>query len=385
MRTATRLASVALMMALAGCSTLADLNPFSRSEKRNPPAALVDFKPTLNARTLWTTSVGRAGNFVFTPALSGGYVYAAGSDGTIVRVDAVTGRQRWSISAGMPLTAGVGTDGNTVAVAGEKGVVLAYDAEGKLRWKAQASSEVLSAPAVGQGLVVVRSVDNRVTAYDADTGARRWFLQRTTPPLTLRSAPGIQIIGPTAFVALPGGRLLALGTANGAPRWEVAVGDPRGATELERISDVAGMPLVIGREVCATSYQGKVACFDAVTGAPRWAKAFSSDVGLAGDERFVYAADEKGAVSALSRETGAGAWKNDKLAYRRLSAPAAVGNAVAVGDYQGYIHFLSRDDGAFVARVSTDGSSLTGATPLNDGKTAIFQTQAGTLVAVAAE
>lgn len=385
MRIAAKLASIGIITALAGCSTLADLNPFSKPDKRNPPAALVDFKPTMTARTLWTASVGKAGNFLFTPALSNGNLFAAGADGSLSRIDAATGRQLWHVSTGVPLTAGVGTDGNTIAVAGEKGVLLAYDLEGKLRWKAQASSEILSAPAVGQGVVVVRSVDNRIAAYDADSGSRRWFLQRTTPALTLRTAPGIQVVGPTAFVALPGGRLLALAAATGAPRWEVAVGDPRGATELERIADVAGMPLLIGRDVCAVSYQGRAACFDVITGAPRWAKDFSSDVGLAADERFVYAASDRGAVSALSRDTGAGAWKNDKLANRRLSAPAAIGNAVAVGDYQGYVHFLSREDGAFVARMATDGSSLTGATPLADGKTAFFQTQAGTLVALTAE
>jgi outer membrane protein assembly factor BamB len=385
MRIAAKLGTIAIITALGGCSTLADLNPFGTSEKRNPPAPLVDFKQSMTARTLWTASVGRAGNFVFSPALSNGSLYAASGDGLVSRVDALTGRQIWQVSTGMPLTAGVGTDGSTVAVAGEKGVILAYDTEGKLRWKAQASSEILSAPAVGQGVVVVRSVDNRIAAYDADSGVRRWFLQRTTPVLTLRTAPGIQIIGPTAFVALPGGRLLALAAETGAPRWEAAVGDPRGATELERVADVAGMPLVLGRDVCAVSYQGRVACFDAITGASRWAKNFSSDVGLAADERFIYAVDEKGAVVALSRESGAGAWKSEKLANRRLSAPAATGNAVAVGDYEGYVHFLSREDGAFVARIATDGSSLTGAAPLTDGKTAFFQTQAGNLVALTAE
>jgi outer membrane protein assembly factor BamB len=371
------------MAVLAGCSSL---NPFAtKAEPRNPPAALVDFKPTMPVRTAWTASVGAAGAFAFTPALANDSLYVAAANGSISRINAISGRQVWRIEAGMALTAGVGSDGATVAVAGEKGMLLAFDADGKLRWKAQASSEILSAPAVGQGLVVVRSVDNRVAAYDADSGARRWVVQRSVPPLTLRSAPGIVISGPSAYVGLPGGRLLALALGNGGARWEVAVGDPRGTTELERIADISGAPVVAGRDVCAVAYQGRVACFDAATGAPHWAKELSSDVGLGVDERFIFAADERGAVSAFARESGTGVWRNTKLANRRLSTPVSFGRAVAVGDGQGYIHFLSREDGALLARVATDGSPVLTGSPIVTGSHAVFQTQAGTLVAIASE
>jgi outer membrane protein assembly factor BamB len=371
---------------LAGCSTLSSLNPFGKkSEPRNPPAALVDFTPGLTIRTAWSTPVGSAGAFTFSPVLAGDSLFAAAADGSVMRVDPASGRPLWRINAGMPLTAGVGSDGATVAVAAEKGMLLAYDADGKLRWKAQTSSEILSAPAVGQGLVVVRSVDNRIAAFDTESGARRWVVQRTVPPLTLRTAPGILIAGPTAFVALPGGRLLALALTNGGPRWEVAVGDPRGTTELERIADISGAPVMAGRDVCAVAYQGRIACFDAATGASRWAKELSSDVGLGVDERFVFAADERGAVTAFTRDSGAGVWRNNKLANRRLSTPVSFGRAVAVGDGQGYVHFLSREDGAFLARVATDGSPIIAASPVVAGANAIFQTQAGTLVALASQ
>jgi outer membrane protein assembly factor BamB len=383
MHTAVKLTCVGLMAVLAGCSSL---NPFAKkAEPRNPPAALVDFKPTMPVRTAWTASVGAAGAFAFTPALANDSLYVAAANGSISRINAISGRQVWRIEAGMALTAGVGSDGATVAVAGEKGMLLAFDADGKLRWKAQASSEILSAPAVGQGLVVVRSVDNRVAAYDADSGARRWVVQRSVPPLTLRSAPGIVISGPSAYVGLPGGRLLALALGNGGARWEVAVGDPRGTTELERIADISGAPVVAGRDVCAVAYQGRVACFDAATGAPHWAKELSSDVGLGVDERFIFAADERGAVSAFARESGTGVWRNTKLANRRLSTPVSFGRAVAVGDGQGYIHFLSREDGALLARVATDGSPVLTGSPIVTGSHAVFQTQAGTLVAIASE
>ena len=382
MRIAVKLTCVGLAALVAGCSSL---NPFaSKAAPRNPPAALEDFKQTLAVRTAWTATVGDAGTFVFSPAVAGNSVFAAAADGTLTHIDARTGRPAWRINAGAPLTAGVGSDGSTVAVATEKGVLLAFDGDGKLRWKAQASSEILSAPAVGQGVVVVRSVDNRIAAYDAETGTRRWTVQRSSPPLTLRSAPGIAIGGTSAYVALPGGRLLALALSNGGPRWEVAVGDPRGTTELERIADLSGTPFIAGRDVCAVAYQGRIACFDATSGAARWGKDLSSEVGVSADERNVYAADERGAVTAFARDTGSGVWRNNKLANRRLSSPVVLNRALAVGDGQGYIHFLSREDGAFLARVPSDGSRVIAAVPLADNS-AVFQTQAGAVVAFATE
>jgi outer membrane protein assembly factor BamB len=382
-RTVATFAIAGALIALGGCSSLSSINPFA-SKAKNPPAPLVDFKQTLNVRTAWTVSVGNSGEFVFSPALAGDSLYAAGADGTIVRLNPANGQQVWRINADMHLTAGVGSDGNTVAVAGEKGVVLAFDANGKLRWKTQAPTEVLSAPAVGQGLVLVRTIDNRITAYDADSGNRRWFVQRTAPPLTLRNAPGIAIAGPVAYAAMPGGKLMTIVLSNGSVAWEAAVSDPRGATELERVADTSGVPAIIGRDVCAASYQGKVACFDAVNGAPRWAKELSSDVGVSVDERFVFAADEHGVVAAFTRDSGASVWRNKQLANRRLSAPVSFGRAVAVGDGQGYIHFLSREDGAMLARVSTDGSAIVAA-PIVTGSNVVFQTKSGQVVALATE
>jgi outer membrane protein assembly factor BamB len=386
MRTAVKFTCVGIVALLAGCSTLSSLNPFSKkAEPRNPPAALTDFKPGMTVRTAWTTTVGKAGDYSFAPALSGDSLFAAAADGTLMRIEASSGRPVWKINAGVPLTAGVGSDGNTVVVAGEKGVLLAFDANGKQRWKVQASSEVLSAPAIGQGVVIVRSMDNRIAAYDADSGTRRWVAQRSVPALTLRSAPGI-LIGPgTAFVGLPGGRLAALALSNGGPRWEVAVGDPRGTTELERIVDISGAPVIAGRDVCTVAYRGRIACFDAASGSAHWAKELSSDVGLGVDERFIFASDENGAVTAFARESGSGVWRNSKLSNRGLTTPLSFGRAVAVGDYQGYIHFLSREDGAFLARAATDGSAVIAASPVVAGAHAIFQTKAGTVVALATE
>ncbi|MFM9433389.1 outer membrane protein assembly factor BamB [Janthinobacterium sp. CG_23.3] len=381
MRITEKLVGLGLLVLVAGCSSL---NPFASKQTKNLPAKLVELKSSIAVRNVWKQSIGKAGAYSFTPALAGGSLYVAAKDGAVARLDAASGREVWRIKAGGELTAGVGSDGAVVVVGGAKGVVLAFDADGKPLWKQQASSEILSAPVVGQDVVVVRSVDNRIVAFDAKTGAKKWTVQRTTPSLTLRNAPGMVIGGDNVYVAQPGGKLLALTLAAGVPRWEAVVGEPRGATELERVTDIAGTPVLFDKDVCAVSYQGRVACFDAATGVPRWTKELSSDVGVAVDQRFVFTADEKGALAAFSREGGQSAWKNDALAYRRLSTPLSYGRAVAVGDFEGYIHFLSREDGAVIGRVSTDGSPVI-SVPVVAGTNLIFQTQSGTVTALAVE
>lgn len=378
MRLAVKFACAGAILMLAGCSI------FGGNKPHNPPAALVDFKTTLNVHTAWTASIGSADEFNFSPAVSGDSVFVAGADGAIMRLDAASGHQQWRIKAETSLTAGVGSDGDTVVVAGEKGVVFAYDSDGKLRWKAQATSEVLTIPAVGNGVVIVRSVDNRIVAFDETTGEKRWNVVRTVPTLTLRSAPGITIDAGTAYVALPGGHLLALLAKNGAARWEIAVGEPRGATDLERVADISGVPVVVGADVCAVTFQGRIGCFDTVNGNPRWTKNMSSTAGVAVDERFVFASDEHAVLSAFARDSGSSAWTNKTLENRGLSAPVSFGRAVVVGDAQGYIHFLSREDGSMLARVATDGSAVL-AIPVVAGANVIFQTHSGEVAAYSAE
>ncbi|MFZ6767038.1 outer membrane protein assembly factor BamB [Undibacterium sp. Di26W] len=378
------LVTASALFALSGCSTLSSLNPFSSKSEKNTPAVLTEIKTTMSIKASWTVPVGAAGNYLFTPASVAQNVYAAAADGTLVRLEVASGRIVWKINAGMHLTAGVGADANTIAVVGEKGQVLAFDQDGKLRWKAPGTNEILSAPAVGQGLVVVRSIDNKISAYDVNTGERKWSVERPLPPLTLRLAPGIVITEQQVLVALPGGRMSSLALNNGGLRWEAVVGEPKGATELERVADVSGIPVIMGRDVCASSFQGRVACFDVSTGALRWNKNLSSEVGVSVDERFVFAADVNGAVNAYARTGGTSAWRNDKLSNRRLSAPISYDRAVAVGDMAGYVHFLSREDGSFIGRVTTDGSQILAAPLVVDAKL-IVQTKSGSVVALAPE
>ena len=384
MRISSKLVGVGVLALMTGCSTLNSLNPFASDKKGDQPAKLVELKGSMAVRTAWKLDIGKARGYQFSPALTGDTLVVAAADGAIARVDAATGKQLWRVKADSDLSAGVGTDGNLIVVGGEKGILMGYNMDGKLLWKTQLSSEILSAPVVSQGIVVARSIDNRIVGVDATDGSKKWTVQKVAPPLTLRNAPGMIVAGTDVIVAQPGGKLSALIIATGAPRWDVEVGISRGATELERVTDIGGAPVLFENEVCAASYQGRVGCFDLVTGSARWTRDLSSSVGVAVDQLFVFAPDDKGALNAFTRDTGASSWKNDKLSFRRLSTPLSYGRAVAVGDYEGYVHFLSREDGSFLARAATDGSPIVG-TPLVAGANLIFQTQNGTVTAIAVE
>ena len=376
-----------MALAVAGCSTISNtvdaLNPFSKSAPKIKPAELPTFKPGAELARAWQASIGNAGEYVFTPAVVGGSVYVAARDGALARLDG--GRQVWRISAGHVLSGGVGADESLVVVGTPKGDVLAFHAaDGRQAWQVKVSSEVLAAPAVQGDLVAVRSGDARIFGFEAADGKRRWVYQRTTPALALRSNVGVALTDKAIYAGFPGGKLVALARNNGAALWESAVALPRGTTELERIADVASDPVAEGTAVCAVAYQGRAACFDIDNGRQLWVRDVSSVAGLDIGNRALYVTDDKGAVHAFDRNSGATLWKQDKLALRGVTRPLATGSRIVVGDFQGYVHLLAEDDGAFVARIATDGSAVAAAPQRRKGADDSFvvQTKNGTVQAL---
>jgi outer membrane protein assembly factor BamB len=230
---------------------------------------------------------------------------------------------------------------------------------------------------------VVRTGDYRITAFDAASGERRWSIQRPGPALALRAHAELLISDGLVYAGLPGGRLLAIQASTGVVRYESVVATPRGANELERIADVVGAPKRDGREVCAVAHQGRLACFDAASGSPTWARDFSSSAGMALDPRFAFASSDIGVVHGFSRAGGVEVWRQDGLRYRSLSAPVSTGRAVAVGDFEGVVHFLDRDTGQLISRQATDGSAVL-ARPVATSAGVLLQTRQSTLWHIAA-
>ncbi len=374
------LTACVLFAALAGCQTVGNLwdDLFSSGGKKNVPAPLQQFNPTLNVKIRATANIGSAADSIFTPVLTPEGLFAAGQDGKLARFEADTLKEKWRIATAKKITGGVGAADNLVVVATGKGEVLAYDFNGQALWQARVSSEVLSAPQITGGLVLVRAGEGRIFALSATDGKRKWLYQRATPALTVRSFGGVLADKNAVFAGFGGGKLVALELQTGALGWEASVALPRGVSELERIADVTSNPVTDGRVVCAVAFQGRVACFEPQSGNLIWARDISSIAGMAIDGRNVYVSDVNGTLHALDKTTGAYIWKQEKLANRELSAPLLYRGYVVVADLQGYVHFLSREDGAFAARVATDGSPIrVQPLPLTDG--VLVQTKKGGL------
>jgi outer membrane protein assembly factor BamB len=382
----TWLLALATIFQLAGCSGMGEkvstgFGLWGGKDTGEKPAALVEFKPAAELKSSWQERVGGAGDTVLFPAVVSDRIYAVGLDGKIAHISAETGKQQWSIDSGRKVSGGVGADSGMVAVGTAKGEVLTFDAKGQPLWQARLSSEILSAPQVANDIVVVRTGDGRIFGLDAKDGKRKWVYQRAMPSLALRSNAGVVVTHGAVFAGFAGGKLVALNLATGNIGWEATVALPRGATELERVTDVSSLPVVDGRMICATAYQGRTACFDIASGNLLWARDVSSSSGLAMDDRYVYVSDTRGAIHALDKHSGASLWKQDKLLARQVTAPLALGRYIAVADVQGYVHLLAREDGSFAARIATDGSQI-GAPPVALNKGFLVQTRNGGLYAL---
>lgn len=373
------LAATALALgaaALTGCSM------FSSSNPRYEPVPLTEYPAGVSASVAWNVSIGRDGGSSFAPQVVGDSVYAATPNGSVVKVALGTGAVQWRADAGKELSAGVGSDGHITAVASRDGSVIAFDEQGREKWQVRASSQVDIPPAVGAGIVAVRSSDYRIQAFDAETGETLWNVQRPGPALALKTNMRMLIVEDMLISGLPNGRLIAVDADSGAVQWEGTVTVSRGATDLERISDIVGAPQLQGPLLCGVAYQGHVVCFDITQGGrPIWEQPFSSTTGMTTDPRQAYAVNQRDIVYAYGLADGHEAWKQEGLRNRRLAGPAVVPQALAVGDYEGYVHFLSRSDGRLLGRVQVGGGAVL--SPLvGSDRGVLVQTGNGNLVLV---
>lgn len=372
-----RAAALGLGLAvLSGCGLFAESNP------RYDPAPLTEYAPEMAVSVRWSTSIGGGGGYGFAPQVLGDTVYAATPSGGVAALALSNGAVRWQ--AGLDkLSAGAGSDGRTVAVVSETGEIIALDAaQGTERWRAQAASAVNIPPAVGGGIVAVRSSDYRVQAFDAETGKLRWEVQRPGPALALRTSMRMLILQNVLITGMPNGRLLIIDAPTGAVRWEGSVSVSRGASDLERISDVVGAPLTLGPLLCGASYQGRVACFDVSQGGRLiWDHQVSTATGMISDGQRIYVPGARDIVYALDVRNGEEIWRQSALLNRRLSMPAIAGLAVVLGDYEGYLHFLSRGDGRLMARLQVGGGPITSA-PQTTDQGVVVQTGGGSVMLV---
>lgn len=366
-------ARVARATVIAASCLLAACSIFSSSKHKPDPLP----QPSGEARVeaVWKVALGGPSGVGFAPAIAGGSVWAATQTGTLAQIDLGTGQVRWRTAVGKPLSSGVGTDGSIAVVVSRDGNLLAFDAAGQPLWTSPLGGEVVSPPTVADGTVLLRTSDNRVLAFELATGKRRWTYQRQNPPLVLRNSGGIAMVPGIGFVGMPGGRVAALSLTSGAPRWDVPLAAPKGANEIERIADVVGSPLVIGRELCAVTYQGRIGCLDIATGSPVWSRDFSSAVGFDVDNAGLVAPDADDVVHAFDRR-GTPVWQQKGYARRRLTAPLIIDSLIAIGEVQGHVLWMSRDTGRLAALSPTDGTAIV-ASPTMANQLVVVQTAGG--------
>lgn len=360
-------ALILLAATLGGCSM------FGSGPAKPQPAELQPVTALVSARQTWTTRVGQV-NFPLDTGVAGNSVAVASGDGTVALIDAQTGRDVWRLALNTPLAAGAGNDGKVVAVVTKANEIVALQ-DGRELWRQKLGAQAFTAPFVAGARVFVLAADRSVNAFDGQTGRKLWTQQRPNEPLILRQSGVMLAVGDTLVVGLAG-RLAGLNPSTGSIRWEAPIATPRGINDVERLVDLVGHVSRQGDVVCARAFQASVGCVNAARGNLLWTKPANGVQGLDGDDRFVFGTEADGNVVAWRRTDGERAWTTDRLRYRSLTAPLVVGRSIAIGDFSGYLHLLSREDGSLLNRLPTDGTAIA-ATPVLVGNTLIAVTQGG--------
>jgi len=368
-----------LALAVAGCGALG----FKR-----PGGELTELKPISNrfeAKTLWKTSLkgmNREQRLSLLPVVSDGRVYIADPSGRVQALNAGNGQSLWSTETRLPLSGGPGVGDGLVVAGSSEGELVALDAaSGSERWRAQVKSEVLSIPAAASGVVVVHTSDDKIYGFGARDGALLWGYSKPIPSLTLQGSSSPVIEGRQVLCGLASGKLTALDLMDGRLLWEASVAIPGGRSELDRMVDIDGTPLLLSGIAFVATFQGNLAAVDSVSGGVFWRRAFSTTSGLNTDRRRLYASDAQDRVHAINPRDGASAWTQGELAGRRITGPALAGDQLVVGDAGGYLHWLAAEDGRLLAR-SRLGSSGIAATPVvKDGVVYVLD-ESGDLFAV---
>jgi outer membrane protein assembly factor BamB len=375
---------------LSGCSTMSSWidGIIGGEDNTEPPTPLTEIEATVRLDKRWGVDIGVGYDEQFInlrPAVEGERLFAADRKGRVVALDADSGKELWETRTGAMLAAGPGVGEGMVVVGSSDGEVIVLDADsGEIRWRVPVSSEVLSVPRVDLDKVIVQTADGTIAALDGADGRQLWINDRTVPVLTLRGTSSPAAARGVVVAGFSNGKLVALSADKGFPVWEKSVAIPQGRSELERIVDIDGDPVIAGNAVYVATYQGRVAMLDLGSGEVGWERDMSSSAGLGVDYSQVYVTDDKSQVWALSRNTGASAWKLDSLAWRGLTAPQPFSNYVAVADALGYVHLLSRYDGHIAGRIEADGAGIR-ARPLAVGDTLYVFGNSGKLLAYALE
>lgn len=347
------------------------------SSDRPKPSPLPAYTASIDARLVWKAKIDSV-TFPLTVLARKGHFAVASTDGTLLVLDAQSGRELLRTQVGAKLSAGIGSDDRFAAVVTVDNVLVVFDGS-REAWRTRLNSRVSTAPLVAGQRVFVMGVDRAVHAFDAADGTHLWDLKRPGDALTLLNT-GVLTAVRNTLVAGQGPRMVGIDPDNGTLRWEVPLASPRGTNEVERLADLIGPAVRFGTTLCARAFQSAVGCGDAITGQLLWSRNVGGLNAIDGDDQLLFGADASDRITAWRSANGDVAWNNEQLLYRQLSGPALVGKTVAFGDFEGQVHFLDRDSGKIVLRLATDGSPVQ-VKPVVEGDTLLVVTRNGGLFA----
>ncbi|WMJ68893.1 outer membrane protein assembly factor BamB [Stenotrophomonas sp. 24(2023)] len=376
-----RVATVLVLgLALSGCSTVKGwfAGKDAAAKKAQEPVELVKFEPSAKVDKIWTANLGKGERRIGVrqgPVVANGHVFAAAITGGVHALDLQTGKKVWTWEPTkekkkpkLRISGGPGVGENLVVVGTLDGQVIALDInDGSEKWRARVPGEVIAAPAVAQGTVFVRSNDGRITAFDASNGTQKWFNPSELPALTVRGNAPV-VAGPgVLFIGRDDGSVTSLAMADGRTVWEQNVGSPEGRTELERMADVDGAPVLDGTTLYVSSFKNQTMAIEGPSGRPMWARDHGGAGGVAVSSALVFVTDSKGGVFGLDKPSGSAMWSQDGLARRSVTGPVLQGDYVVVADYKGFVHWLKASDGAFAARAKSGGDAVLAQPVVADG------------------
>ncbi|MFQ5643266.1 MAG: outer membrane protein assembly factor BamB [Thiogranum sp.] len=352
-----RLVSLLLIAgALSGCSL------FSDDDNSEPPAELESFDSRVRLVSLWSRDTGdgtREQRVKLIPAVQGERVYAADRSGKVLAYELDSGKQVWQTKTGLAISAGVGVGDGLVLAGSSEAELVALDLDtGEERWRTSVSSEILSIPQASDGVVIVQTVDGNIAGLDENNGKRLWIHDRSAPVLTLRGTSTPLIVQGVVLAGFANGKLTALEIQSGRQIWEVAVAVSHGRSELQRIVDLDADAVIRDGVLYVASYQGRLVAISLQDGRMLWNRDMSAYAGIAVDKRRVYVSDADSEIWALDRRSGASLWKQSKLRRRDLTGPVVAGGFVGVGDFEGYVHLLTQDEGVIAGRVRVDKEGM---------------------------
>jgi outer membrane protein assembly factor BamB len=348
---------------LAATLLVSSCGLFGDKDKEAEPKELVKFQSTIKIKKLWSTKIGGDSEYLLVglrPVGDGNRIYAASQDGKIVAIDPDSGKQRWKSDLKIELSAGPGVNEGVVAVASKDGYIVLLDADsGTEQWRSYVGGETLARPLIQDNSVIVQTIDNRLIVLGRLDGKQRWESEQSMPALTMRGASSPALVGSSVIAGFDNGRLIAFDIDTGDIEWDSMLSLPSGRSDLDRLADIDGAIAVVGQDIYAAGYQGRIASIAAESGQLLWSREISTYEGVAADWNSIYTVKDDGEIVALTRGNGAELWRNDDLLRRDPTLPVPFHTSVVVGDYEGYLHFFSGIDGEPVARVRFGSKAIT--------------------------